>query len=104
MTTPSEILGAHIRYTVAGCGDLAGFGTHPGTSVLVAFVVMGFVCGSQRGLTMAFVGAGFMLAAFGPPYLIGAHDRGKGHADALRRAADLARAAETTPETPTGAS
>lgn len=45
------------------CGD------HPGTVPLVAMVALGAVAGG-------FVGAGVMLAMFGPLYLYGAWERG----------------------------
>lgn len=47
------------------------YGSHPGTAPLVAFVLLGAVAGG-------IIGAGIMLAVFGPFYLLGAYERGQG--------------------------
>lgn len=69
-----------IRYILSGLRNLPGYGPHPGTSILMAFVVLGFASGLRRGLPMGLMGAGVMLVVLGPPYLIGAYDRGRGYA------------------------
>ncbi len=68
----------HIRAIVYGCGYVPGYGSHPGTGVLVAFVIMGAIAGAHAGWRGAVFGAGAMLGVFGPMYLWGAHDRGMG--------------------------
>lgn len=68
-----------IRRVLRGMGYLHGYGHHPGTATLVLFVVMGTIAGAERGAARAVIGAGVMLAVFGPMYLIGAHGRGRDH-------------------------
>jgi hypothetical protein len=77
---------AALRYIIAGCGS------HPGTGVLVFFVLMGVISGLQRGDWEAgLIGGGVMLAFFGPIYLYGAYDRAK---SAARRARTALQAGE----------
>lgn len=78
-----------LRYTIAGCGTLPGYGSHPGTPFLFAMVAMGGVAGVSRGILCGLAGAATMLLVFGSMYLIGAHGRGRD--SAVRRKSTAAR-------------
>jgi len=55
-----------IRRTIKGMGYLDSCGDHPGTLLLIVFLLMGFV-----------KGAAIMGVFFAPLYLSGCYDRGK---------------------------
>ncbi len=57
---------------------IRGMRGHPGTSILLWLVILGFVAGLRDGAVLrGFAGAGLMLACYGPFYLLGAHERGR---------------------------
>lgn len=66
-----------IQHAIRGCGNVPGYGDHPGTGFMVMLVLMGFSAGASRGWDRAFIGAAVMLAVFGPMYLYGAYDRSR---------------------------
>lgn len=74
------------RCIITGCGNLPGYGPHPGTAYLVALVLLGGIAGLQRGWEAGPIGAGVMLAVFGPMYLYGAFERGKAYARSIAKA------------------
>ena len=75
-----------LHHTVRGCGYVDGYGDHPGTIVLLAFVLMGAAAGAQAGWRGAVFGAVAMLVVFGPMYLWGAYERSReSERDAQRR-------------------
>lgn len=74
----SEKLTEAITRTVRGCGELPGYGGHPGSAFLGFLVVVGAFAGAQRGSWLgAALGAGAMIAVFGPMYLRGAYERAR---------------------------
>lgn len=64
-----------VRQIIRGCGYLPHVGEHPGTGMIVLFVIMGAVAGLHAGWRGALGGALLMGAVFGPMYLYGAWDR-----------------------------
>jgi hypothetical protein len=67
-----------LRQIIRGCGYVDGYGSHPGTGILIALVVMGGIAGAQGAGWRGFLfGACMMLLIFGPIYLFGAYDRGR---------------------------
>lgn len=66
-----------IRRTIKGMGYLDSCGDHPGTALLIAFLLMGGIAGlNQSNDMIGFAkGAGFMSILIGPLYLNGCHDR-----------------------------
>lgn len=57
----------------------AGLPGHSGTGILLGFTLMGATAGGQRGSwAFAIGGAVLMLAVFGPMYLFGAYEAGRG--------------------------
>jgi hypothetical protein len=68
---------AVLRAVIRGCGDVPGYGPHPGAPVLLMLVIMGFVAGLARGFLGALIGAAVMAVLFGVPFLFGAYDRGR---------------------------
>ena len=66
-----------IRRTIKGMGYLDSCGDHPGTALLIAFILMGGIAGlNQSNDMIGFAkGAGFMSILIGPLYLNGCHDR-----------------------------
>ena len=59
-----------------GLTDLEGYGTHPGTIVVVGLVSIGALAGSQQGIKGLIGGALFMALFVVPMYLYGAYGRG----------------------------
>jgi hypothetical protein len=51
------------------------FKNHPGTVPLIGMALLGAIAGAERGTYGPLIGAGIMLAVFGPFYLIGAYRR-----------------------------
>jgi hypothetical protein len=64
-----------IRQIIRGCGTLPHVGSHPGTAILVMFVVFGPLCVTSAGPAAMAMDAGLMILMFGPIYLWGAYDR-----------------------------
>lgn len=61
-----------LRKIALGAGYLDGYGDHPGTVVLGAFIAIGALAGAEQGgLYGAISGAVLMLIAIGPLYVIG---------------------------------
>lgn len=61
-----------IRAIIRGMGYVEGYGDHPGTVPLIFFLLLGLVA------SRSWVGPAIMGLAFGPFYLWGAYERGKG--------------------------
>lgn len=66
-----------LEHVIRGCGNVPGYGDHPGAVTLIMLVLMGFAAGASRSWERAFIGAAVMLAVFGPMYLYGAYDRSR---------------------------
>ncbi len=66
-----------LWHTIRGCGRLPSGGEHPGTAFLCLLTVMGGIAGARGGWKGALMGAGVMLAVFGPIYLSGAYSRSR---------------------------
>lgn len=66
-----------LGHIIRGCGYVDGYGEHPGTLTLFAFVAMGAAAGARGGWIGAALGAAGMLAVFGPMYLYGAYERSR---------------------------
>jgi prepilin signal peptidase PulO-like enzyme (type II secretory pathway) len=64
-----------IRHIIRGCGTLPHVGEHPGTVLIVAFIVIGAMAGAKGGWQGALFGAGVMAVVFVPMYLYGAYSR-----------------------------
>jgi prepilin signal peptidase PulO-like enzyme (type II secretory pathway) len=64
-----------LRHIIRGCGTLPHVGEHPGTLLIVAFLLIGALAGSKGGWQGALLGAGVMAAVFVPMYLYGAYSR-----------------------------
>lgn len=65
-----------LRRIIRGCGDLPGYGPHPGTPVLVVLIGLGAIAGLGRaGWRGGLFGALVMGVIFGSMYLYGAYDR-----------------------------
>ena len=74
-----------VRRTWIGCGFLEGFGTHPGTDMLVVMLLMGAFAGSGNGGWWGALGGALFMALFMVPlYLIGAHGRGRDYEERQR--------------------
>jgi hypothetical protein len=63
-----------IKHTIRGCGYLPHCGHHSGTPILIMFILIGAIVGSNGGWKGALGGAGVMTAIFGPMYLYGAYE------------------------------
>jgi hypothetical protein len=67
-----------IRRTFKGMCYLDSCGYHPGTGVLICFILMGGIAGARNNDVWGFVkGAGIMGGFIAPIYLMGCYDRGK---------------------------
>lgn len=64
-----------IHHIIRGCGTLPHVGEHPGTVLIIAFVVIGAMAGAKGGWKGALFGAGVMAIVFVPMYLYGAYMR-----------------------------
>lgn len=64
-----------FRQMARGCTDLPHVGEHPGTMMLLCFVVLGALAGRDGGLPGVLGGAAIMAIGIGPFYLWGAYDR-----------------------------
>ncbi len=68
-----------LRKIVKGCGYLPGYGTHPGTIVVISLALIGALAGitskSPDKLYGALVGASFMSVFILPLYFYGAYER-----------------------------
>lgn len=61
-----------IRKVILGAGYLEGYGDHPGTVIVGAFVAMGALAGGERGGLYGAIGGGLaMLVFIGPLYIAG---------------------------------
>lgn len=68
-----------ISRIIKGAGNLPGYGLHPGTDMLIFFVLMGGLAGSKGGWWGVLGGAAFMFVMIGALWCIGAHDRAKSY-------------------------
>jgi hypothetical protein len=59
-----------LNCIILGCQNLPGLGSHPGTFVFLAMVVLGYFAGG-------IVGSVILLVCFIPLYLTGAYFRGE---------------------------
>jgi len=67
-----------IRRIIKEMGYLDSCGYHPGTGILIAFLLMGGIAGAKNNNPWSFVtGAGIMGLLISPMYLIGCYERGK---------------------------
>lgn len=67
-----------LKDIVQGAGYLEGYGEHPGTFLLVAFIVMGGLAGCSRGGLLGFLGgAAAMALLIGPLWIIGCVGRAR---------------------------
>lgn len=64
-----------IHQTIRGCGTLPHVGSHPGTDMLIIFILMGALAGIRGGWRGAIGGAAFMAVFIVPMYLCGAYGR-----------------------------
>ncbi len=66
-----------IKRTIRGMGYLDSCGYHPGTSLLIVFMLMGGLAGVNKTNDVSgfLKGAGLMGASIAPIYFIGCHDR-----------------------------
>ncbi len=65
-----------LRHIIRGCGNLPECGEHPGTSVLLIFLLLGFITGLQRGSFLGgLAGLGISALFYVPLYLYGAYNR-----------------------------
>lgn len=64
-----------LRHIIRGCGTLPHVGEHPGTLLIVAFLLMGALTGAKGGWQGALFGTGVMAIVFVPMYLYGAYSR-----------------------------
>lgn len=68
-----------IRRTIKGMGYLDSCGYHPGTGIVIAFLLMGGIATTNKdNYILSFAtGAGIMSVLIAPLYLSGCYDRGK---------------------------
>jgi hypothetical protein len=67
-----------LRHAVRGCTDLPGYGPHPGTKVLLIYMIFAGFAGTDKGGINGFVGGMLIaMACLGPFYLIGAVSRSR---------------------------
>ena len=64
-----------LRQMLRGCDDLPHVGSHPGTGLLLVFLVMGAFAGRHAGIFGILGGVAIMGIVFVPVYLYGAYDR-----------------------------
>lgn len=64
-----------LRQAIRGCGTLPHVGEHPGTLMLIAFLLMGALAGEKGGWRGCIIGAAVMALFIGPIFLWGAYDR-----------------------------
>lgn len=64
-----------IRHIIRGCGVLPHVGEHPGTVMIVIFILLGALAGNKGGWQGCVGGAAIMAAVFVPMYLYGAYMR-----------------------------
>lgn len=67
-----------IGHAIRGCRDLEGYGPHPGTKILLIYMICAGFAGTDKGGINGFVG-GILIAlvCLGPFYLIGAVSRSR---------------------------
>ena len=85
-------------------GYLDSCGDHPGTALLIAFLLMGGIAATNKSnyiLSFA-TGAGFMGVFIAPLYLVGCYDRGKieDEMNAKRTLKQLAQGSSTNDQKP----
>lgn len=67
-----------FRHVRRGSGYLEGYGEHPGTLYLFAFILMGGLAGARGGI-WGFLGGAVVMAVFMlPMYIYGCVERSKG--------------------------
>lgn len=65
-----------VHQIVRGSGRLPEFGAHPGTGILLGFILMTGCVGAQKGGFSGFVlGCLFAAGIYGPIYAWGCYDR-----------------------------
>lgn len=66
-----------IKRTIRGMGYLDSCGYHPGTSLLIAFMIMGGIASINKPNDVSgfLKGVGLVGAFIAPIYFIGCHDR-----------------------------
>lgn len=69
-----------IRDVVQGAGYLEGYGDHPGTPIMLGFILAGGVVGLERGGVYGFLAGAFaMVVGVGPFWMMGCVDRARGY-------------------------
>lgn len=67
-----------LRDIVQGAGYLEGYGDHPGTDLLLVFILMSGLAGAQRGGLVGFLGgAAIMALVMVPIWCIGCVGRAR---------------------------
>ena len=68
----------NIRRVIRGCGNVPGYGYHPGTPLILLHVFAVFILGTlHRDLEYGLLLAGVGLVALVPVYIWGAYERAK---------------------------
>ena len=69
-----------IKDAWRGAGYLEGYGDHPGTGMLIVFILMGGITGMQRGGLWGFLdGCLIMVLCFGPLWIAGCIGRARSY-------------------------
>jgi hypothetical protein len=73
-----------------GAGYLEGYGHHPGTLVLLIYIVAAGLSGVQRGGWDGFIGGCAVgLICLGPFYLIGCYSRAKDYEEDMEKTFEI---------------
>lgn len=67
-----------IKDIIQGAGYLEGYGKHPGTDMLLVFILMGGLAGAGKGGWPGFFGGALVMILFmGPLWIIGCVGRAR---------------------------
>lgn len=67
-----------IRDIIQGAGYLEGYGDHPGTPMLIIFILMGGIAGIEKGGLFGFIAGSLVMALImGTFWVVGCVDRAR---------------------------
>ena len=71
---------------IQGAGNLPGMGEHPGTVILIGFILMGGIAGLKGGILGFVIGSLVMAVFMLPIWIIGCRDRARLYQRSLENA------------------
>ena len=75
-----------LRDIIQGAGYLEDYGHHPGTDIMIVFILMGGLAGAARGGLWGFIGGCALLAVFFVPlWCVGCVNRARSYQEYKKR-------------------